>query len=290
MRRIKADMMALNPTLPDWKQQMQPMRSAPVPLIRALVPEAPFAVADALLAAPETARRRLAEDGYLFLRGVVDREALAGVRRDILGLCSDHGWLDPEAPPMAGVYRGGPFPDHTSYMELYRGLIRLPSFNRLAESPSMLALFASLLDGPVLAHRRNIARIAYPGNVGGATQPHQDHFYIRGSAETYTAWIPTADCPCELGSLAILERSHRLGFLPHEPTIGAGGHGVRTQGLGLRWVGGDFRAGDLLLFHSHTIHAALDNRTRDRLRVSLDYRYQRADADIDPSSLEPHGG
>ncbi|MBA3707314.1 MAG: phytanoyl-CoA dioxygenase family protein, partial [Planctomycetes bacterium] len=96
--------------------------------------------------------------------------------------------------------------------------------------------------------------------------------------------------PTRLGSLAVLEGSHRLGFQEHVPTIGAGGSGVRTEHLALRWIGGDFRLGDALLFHSHTIHAALDNQSVDRLRISLDYRYQRVDTDIDPSSMEPHGG
>ncbi|MBA2480992.1 MAG: phytanoyl-CoA dioxygenase family protein [Planctomycetes bacterium] len=260
------------------------------PLIHDLQPVGRFAVSDPRSEAPAILRQRLRREGYLFVRDAVDVAALARVRRDILALCAGHGWLDSDASFDDGVYSGRAFPDHAEYMTLYRKLLALPSFNDLSRSPGLLSLFAMLLDGPAISHRRTIARISYPGNVAATTQPHQDYFYIRGSTQTYTAWIPTADCPSALGGLAVLEGSQRLGFLPHEPTVGAGGNGVRTDHLDLRWLSEDYRAGDLVLFHSHTIHAAMDNRTRDRLRISLDYRYQRADAAIDPSSLEPHGG
>jgi hypothetical protein len=264
--------------------------AAPAPLLPRLVPAAPFAESQAHEEAA-VLRERLARDGYLFLRGLVPPERLLEVRRDILGLCREHGWLDAQAPLLDGVYAGGPFPDMaTGYMPLYRRLIKLASFNGCSRAPEIVGLFERLLGRPVLAHPRNIARISFPGHHAYTTQPHQDFFYIRGTPATYTTWIPLGDCPRELGGLALLEGSHRGGFLPHERTIGAGGSGVRTEGMGLRWLSSDYRLGDLVLFHSYTIHAALDNDTADRLRLSLDYRYQRADESVDPSSLLPPGG
>jgi ectoine hydroxylase-related dioxygenase (phytanoyl-CoA dioxygenase family) len=132
--------------------------------------------------------------------------------------------------------------------------------------------------------------VSFPQHYAFTTQPHQDFWYIRGTPETFTAWMPVGDCPRELGGLALLERSHKLGFLPHEKAIGAGGNGVRTDKLGLRWLASDFNAGDVVIFHSYMIHGALDNHTPDRLRLSLDYRYQRANEAVDPSSLKPHYG
>ena len=72
---------------------------------------------------------------------------------------------------------------------------------------------------------------------------------------------------------------------------GTGGHGIvdeKYAAYNLRWLTTDFRLGDLLLFHSHTLHKALHNVTKDKLRVSLEYRYQRKGDDIDPSSTEYH--
>jgi ectoine hydroxylase-related dioxygenase (phytanoyl-CoA dioxygenase family) len=236
-------------------------------------------------------RRRMQTTGYLFLKGFLNTEGLLAVRRAILMLCKEHGWLKDSATLMDGVYSGNPFPDYMrEYMPLYRKLIRLDVFNEFSHCAEMMGLFERLLGGSVLAHPRTIARITFPQHYENTTQPHQDFFYIRGTPETYTTWIPAGDCPRILGGLALLEGSHKLGFLPHRPAIGAGGNGVSTKDLGLRWLASDFAAGDVLIFHSHTIHGALENHSPSRLRISLDYRYQRKDDAVDAASLQPHGG
>ena len=43
----------------------------------------------------------------------------------------------------------------------------------------------------------------------------------------------------------------------------------------------DYKAGDLLTFNMLTVHAALDNRVPDSLRLSSDSRYQKASEPID---------
>jgi hypothetical protein len=48
--------------------------------------------------------------------------------------------------------------------------------------------------------------------------------------------------------------------------------------------------GDILTFHSLTVHQGRDNQTEDRLRVSVDYRYQPISEPIAPDSMEPHYG
>lgn len=262
------------------------MTDAPGPLADSL----PF---DGLLAESEAnadvdaLTARLKADGYLFFRALVDERRLFEVRRDILALCLEEGWLDATAPLMAGMYSGRPIPTAEEYLQLYYKLITIDSFNRLASAPELVATLTRLLGGAILVHTRNIARISFPQNANGTTQPHQDFFYIHGTPETYTTWIPLGDCPRDLGGLAIAEGSHQGGLIEHEPTTGPGGRGVRITG---RWLTADYRAGDVLLFHSHTVHAALQNLTVDRVRLSVDYRYQLRDLPVDPSSLLPHSG
>ena len=48
------------------------------------------------------------------------------------------------------------------------------------------------------------------------------------------------------------------------------------------------KIGDTLIFSALTIHKALPNLTEDRLRVSLDNRYQAVDDPIAEHMLEPH--
>jgi hypothetical protein len=53
------------------------------------------------------------------------------------------------------------------------------------------------------------------------------------------------------------------------------------------WLTTDFDAGDVLVFHSLTVHAAKYNHT-ERLRLSADFRYQSTGDPIEQGSLEPH--
>jgi ectoine hydroxylase-related dioxygenase (phytanoyl-CoA dioxygenase family) len=145
------------------------------------------------------------------------------------------------------------------------------------------------LESEVLVHPRRIGRITFPHFESAATPPHQDHFYIRGAVETYSCWIPLGDCPMELGGLAILPGSQERGFLEHSvKSTGVGGNGVPVEESETQWHSEDFAAGDVLFFHSYTIHKALPNKTEDRLRISTDNRYQRQDDAIDPGALKPH--
>jgi len=160
----------------------------------------------------------------------------------------------------------------------------------------MLDLVAKLLDGPVLAHRLRIGRITFPNNVGQTTTAHQDFHYISGTSETFTIWTPLGDCPIELGGLAVLRGSQRAGFIKHsfDQSKKYAGHGLTDEqlpaGADVAWHGGDFAAGDMLLFHSHTIHKALPNLTKDRLRISTDNRYQRAGEAIADWATKTHYG
>ena len=54
------------------------------------------------------------------------------------------------------------------------------------------------------------------------------------------------------------------------------------KSLGGKWLTTDFKAGDLLLFTMHTMHCSLDNNSPDnRIRLSVDTRYQPADEPVD---------
>ncbi len=54
--------------------------------------------------------------------------------------------------------------------------------------------------------------------------------------------------------------------------------------LGDEWVEGQVNAGDVLIFHSLTVHAAAPNIS-DRMRLSLDCRFQDARRTLNPSNL-----
>ena len=252
----------------------------------------PFVESDPAVGAAEL-RASMDERSYLFFRALVPADEVLAVRRDILELCREAGWLDETRELMEGIVAPGVEPTsegRPDYMAVYRQVLRLPRFHDFPTHPALMEIARQLLGGEVLVHPRRIGRITFPHNTGATTPPHQDHFYIRGSVDTYSCWIPLGDCPTTLGGLAVWAGSHHHGFIEHtEKHAGAvGGHGVPIDEAQADWHSIDFEAGDALFFHSYSIHKALPNLTADRLRLSTDNRYQRPKDDIDPGALRPH--
>ena len=136
----------------------------------------------------------------------------------------------------------------------------------------------------VLVHPKPIGRLIFPRSERLVTHAHQDYEFMGGDPEFYTVWIPLHDCPIEAGPLRILEGSHRYGIQEHEkenlhvPEI------PLDAAAGDAWVEGQVNAGDVLIFHSLTVHAAAPNIS-DRMRLSLDCRFQDSRRTLNPSNL-----
>lgn len=254
-----------------------------------MISEQTFIVANEALDDTAALTSLLEEHGYLYVRGLVAEEPILRARRDILELCRDAGWLDPDADLMDGMWSGtgASVEGEPEYMAVYRRVLELPSFLDLPHDPALVDVAERLLGGEVLVHPRKIGRITFPARQELSTPPHQDYAHIKGATQTYTVWLPLGDCPRSLGGLAILDGSHSRGLQEHVPMQGTGGKGVALDEES-RWHSGDMETGDCLLFHSQTIHKALPNLSGKRLRLSVDNRYQLAADEIDPGSLRPH--
>jgi ectoine hydroxylase-related dioxygenase (phytanoyl-CoA dioxygenase family) len=256
---------------------------------------APFIESDARAGAAEL-RAVMEEHGYLFFRGLVPADEVLRVRRDVLELCAEAGWLNPSRDVMDGIAAPGHKPlkeGMPEYTPVYRKVLKTPSFHDFPLNLSLRRVAQKVLGlaapDDVLVHPRRIGRVTFPNLLSATTPPHQDHHYIRGAVETYSCWTPLGECPIELGGLAVLPKSQTRGFLEHSvKSTGVGGAGVPLEGEALQWHLSDFGVGDVLFFHSFTIHKAMPNLTENRLRVSTDNRYQRPKDAIDPGSLKPH--
>ena len=96
-------------------------------------------------------------------------------------------------------------------------------------------------------------RNIFPDRLEYTTKAHQDYPNVQGTTDVYTAWMPLIDCPPELGGLQVARGSHTLGVLEFGIGTGAGGIEILDPLEG-RWTGGPMRAGDVLVFHSLTVH------------------------------------
>jgi hypothetical protein len=241
----------------------------------------------ALLGDGDALRRRIAEDGYVFLRGLLPTADVNAVRSAVAGALDVAGWLDPastlDAPvPTAAAVREG----QAGYFDAYIGIQELQCFHELAHHPAVLAVLADIVGEPLLVHPRKIARTSLPQD-DEYTRPHQDYRLIQGTVDTFTCWVPLGDCPASLGSLRMLEGSHLQGLVEADPGKGPGGLQVEVDDDDPNWRTTDFRAGDALIFTSLTVHGALRN-DEHRLRFSADFRYQSLLDPVLVHSLDPH--
>lgn len=236
----------------------------------------------------ETLRERLAEDGYLFIRGFHDEDQVGKAREDVLDHLAEENLLDPDEPvEIAAVH-----PDWEADKFDMSGTswTHYPNLETLIEGDDIMEFFRDFFGTKpfVLDLKRGRAKA-----TGYFTGFHVDRIFMgRGTEALYTLWRPIGDCPVEMGPLIVCPGSHnhqRLRetygqldididkinpFFSHDPI-----DVIETIGGPLATA--NFEAGDALLFDPYTLHGSLTNQT-DRFRISVDTRYQSIEEPVDP--------
>jgi len=258
-----------------------------------MLTEIPFEDSTPLLNDAAALRERMDRDGFFYFRGLLPRQAVLDLRRQILLVCQKYGWLAPSADLMDAIADPSaeqmvPFCGVGVTQEAYADVYRLEAFHHLALHAAIMGVMEKLSGETVLAHPRHIARLMFPTKANAPTPPHQDHIFIQGSKTVFTCWLPLGDCSEALGGLRVMRGSHKMGVLPVRAAEGAGGRSVILDGMDQEWCHGDFAAGDVLIFHSLTVHRAVPNMLKDHLRLSVDYRYQAISLPIEEKSLRTH--
>lgn len=252
-------------------------------------------------------RNRLADDGYLYFPGALDRDQVTSARRVCMERLMAQGALEAGSDPMDAIAAHG--------TKKYYFMESLAEENdplmRVLYEGAMMRLMAQLFDTDVRHFDYTWMRAVGPGN---GTSPHCDAVYMnRGTEQLITAWTPLGDIPLVQGGLVVLENSHRektgkLEQYLHQDVDTFCENGPNAQkirdgkmawehydgsfrewsgafsddaneiraSLGGRWLTSpEYRMGDVLLFTIATLHASLDNNS-DRIRLSSDTRYQPA--------------
>lgn len=250
-----------------------------------------FRVSNEAMDDAEELRRRLEDEGYLFFKRLQNPDKLLALRREMLTVMQQGGWLIAGTDPMDGiadVSRQCTEGD-SEYAAVYHEVYKLENFHRSGHWPEVVDMVSKLAGRPVMPHPQKIARLWFPKYTEHTTPIHQDFVHFQGNFETYTCWAPVGDCPIELGGLAVIPGSHKLErVLDHHFSLGAGGLCIDTSTMDGSWYSTDYEVGDTLIFKALMIHKALPNLTEDRLRVSLDNRYQAIGDTIAEHMLEPH--
>ncbi|HET7768550.1 MAG TPA: phytanoyl-CoA dioxygenase family protein [Chloroflexota bacterium] len=261
-------------------------------------------------------RERLAEDGYVFLPGYLDREEVKGARLELCGQLAAQGMI--QAGGGAHALEDAIVVPDATFTKRPAELARTnAALQRLlyGYDGRMMALYRALLGGEVKHYDFTWLRIVRPGK---GTASHCDWVFMgRGTRSLYTSWTPLGDIDRHLGGLIVLEGSHKKDDLSdyletdvdtycenkmdgawadvegkrNRPELATGAitedHVGLRRRLGGRWLTADFRMGDLLLFGMRLVHASLDNQSGDRMRLSSDSRYQLASEPADERWVGP---
>jgi hypothetical protein len=222
-----------------------------------------------LLGDPAALRARMAEDGYLFLRGFHPRQEVLAARARIQ-----------EKMKELGIQTG----QHRQM----QAAAALPEVLALLEAPRLFAFFGAFFGEPALTFDEKWLRAVGHGEFTGL---HYDNVYMgRGSARLHTVWTPLGDLPLEMGTLAVCAGSHLEPFRELQETYGrqdVDRDPVRNGGwysnnprevsarFGGRWVTSPVQAGDAIVFPMFTLHGSTQNTTRN-IRMSCDTRFQPA--------------
>ena len=244
----------------------------------------PFFDATPLLGDVGALRARMRQDGYLFVRGLLPRDAVANVQRQVATLARDGGWLAADAPVEAARadLAGFCVDPEPRYLDVLRRINHLEDYHALKHHPALTGFLEGLFGGPILAHPRVLCRNIFPARAEFTTKAHQDFPNVQGTEEVYTAWIPLIDIPIQTGPLQVAAGTHVEGV--YDFHIGAGAGGVEiTDPLDGRWHGEAFAAGDVLFFHSMTVHKGVPNHS-EQLRMSMDVRYQLVSEPFNPDN------
>jgi len=224
--------------------------------------------------------------GYALIRGLLPQDDVSRTLGEIAQILSAEGWLLSGHNPLERIADsdaacGDPDP---AFKRAYQNVFNLESFHALPHHPALRQVMTMLVGERLLVHPKPIGRLIFPLCERLTVHAHQDYRFMGGDPECFTVWIPLHDCPANVGPLRVVEGSHRLGYLHHEdehlhvPEIPAG------EKIGGDWAGGQINAGDVLIFHSLTVHAASPNLS-NQLRISLDCRFQDYSRAFNPANL-----
>lgn len=243
---------------------------------------------------PDELQCRIDDEGYLFFKRLVNRDQVLELRREMMGVIQQIGWLIAGTDPMAGIadvnmrYTEGDNEYSAGYAEVYKN----ENFHRAGHWPEYLEVIEKMVGKPIMPHPQKVARIWFPKYTEHTTPKHQDFVHFQGSFDNITCWAPIGDCPIELGGLAVIPGSHKVNrVLDHHFSLGAGGLIVDEtahEDINPVWHTTNYEAGDALFFPALTIHQALPNYTEDKMRLSLDNRYMVVGDKVAEHMLNPH--
>jgi ectoine hydroxylase-related dioxygenase (phytanoyl-CoA dioxygenase family) len=251
-------------------------------------------------------RKQYAAQGYLWLRGLLDRDEVLDFRRHYFAAFAQTGLLAAGSDPVDGIY-AGEGEDKAAVRRIMGEAVMWARYEGFCLSKPIVQFYEELMGGPPYLHKRKLIRYTKPHDAA-CTGAHYDLTYLRaGTDRLHTSWIPIGDIPVEMGGLIYLEGSDSWGRqleaefsiknaeLPPEERLSAFNKNMSESGwltkdlpslaerMPGRWLMANYAAGDMVVHSPYMIHASTVNEdTGGYMRLSTDIRFQLVSDQIDP--------
>jgi ectoine hydroxylase-related dioxygenase (phytanoyl-CoA dioxygenase family) len=232
---------------------------------------------------------RFQEWGYLYFKRYVQRPDCERILEDFSGALSPH--ISFEEATHLPTLNGRPFYEtDAEWDETYPRIQALESFHSFFHSESIVDLMEKVSGSEVFVYPMKMARVSTPGKVGYETPPHQDAYSHHAGPTMAGIWVALHDIPQPLGRVKVLPQSHKGGVRKVFTAEGVGGVQCEIYPEETCWHVSDYEQGDVLIFHSATVHKAEPNTTNSSVRLSIDTRFCDYGAPVFSTNLEPHHG
>ena len=233
-------------------------------------------------------RERFNDWGYLYIKRYIPLPDCERLLDAVLLACDPYIHRNASSSPHL---EGEPFFETDPVWDgIYPKIQSLEAFHTFFHQQHVLNLMEIVTGAPVFVYPMKMARISTPGKIGFETPPHQDAHSHHAGPTMAGFWVPLHDVSEPMGRVKVLPKSHKLGVRPVFNTQGVGGVQCEIYENETTWHVSDVEAGDVLIFHSCTIHKAEPNTTSEAVRISVDTRFCDHGAAVFSTNLDPHHG
>lgn len=232
---------------------------------------------------------RFQEWGYLYIRNYVDAHKCDSLLASIL--CELEPHITRDSASAMPVLSGEPFFETDPVWDtVYPRIQSLEAFHSFFHDEPILDLMRDVAGKEVFVYPMKMARISTPGKIGYETPPHQDAHSHNAGPTMAGIWVALHDVCQAMGRVKVLPRSHKHGVRSVFTAAGVGGVQCEIFPDETTWHVSDFEKGDVLIFHSATVHKAEPNTADQAVRLSVDTRFCDHGAPVFSTNLEPHHG
>ncbi|MFK7892640.1 MAG: phytanoyl-CoA dioxygenase family protein [Granulosicoccus sp.] len=232
---------------------------------------------------PQQAIEDFERDGYYIARSLIPADQV----RELVSIV-DYS-LKPALAPVefeADVhYPGAPAsktaPGGHTPRRLLHAYGRDSQFQKIGKHPTLVAMLKALMKAErvyLSQNHHNCIMTKHPG-FSSVTSWHQDIRYWRfDRRELVSTWLAMGPENAENGGLLVIPGSHKLDFEPgqFDASLFLRTDLEANKALLAKAIAVQLEAGDMLLFHSRTLHAAGQNDS-DIIKRSLVFTYRAED-------------